>query len=52
MRVRLTMAAAGPCLGLGLDQLSVAQGWNDSTCCAATVYVHHRVYSRPTAGQT
>jgi hypothetical protein len=51
MRMRLTMAVAGLCLGLGLgvafDRPAMAGGWGDGYCCAGTVYVHHHAYYPP-----
>ena len=45
MRARLIMAAAVAGLGFGFSQPAAAGGWDDSSCCAGTVYVHHHVYA-------
>jgi hypothetical protein len=45
MGARLIMAMAG--LVLGFSQPAAAGGWDDSYCCAGTVYVHHHLYYPP-----
>jgi hypothetical protein len=45
MRARLIMAAAAAALGFGFSQPAAAGGWDDSSCCEGTVYVHHHVYA-------
>jgi len=49
MRARLMVVMGAVGLSVGFSQPAPA-GWDDSYCCAGTVYTHHHRYDPPRSG--